>query len=64
VVVGTAAALGAGRLAESMLFGLTPLDPPTFVIAIGALLSVAMVAAYLPANRASRTDPTVALRHE
>ena len=38
VVVGTVAALAAGRLAESMLFGLTPLDPPTFVIAIGALV--------------------------
>ena len=64
VVAGTAAALAIGRLAASLLFGLTSLDPPTFVVAIGALLSVAMIAAYLPANRASRTDPTVALRHD
>jgi ABC-type antimicrobial peptide transport system permease subunit len=64
VAAGTAAAIATARLAESLLYGLTPLDPSTFAVAIGTLSGVAMIAAYLPANRASRTDPTIALRHD
>jgi putative ABC transport system permease protein len=57
-----------GRLASRqltpMLFGLTPADPVSFVAATTLLGLVAFVASVVPAQRASRVDPIVALRHE
>jgi putative ABC transport system permease protein len=53
-----------GRLVSSQLYGLSPMDPATLVSATAFLLSVALVAAYLPARRATGVDPTTALRHE
>jgi ABC-type lipoprotein release transport system permease subunit len=47
-----------------MLFGVTALDPVTIVGAVAVLALAAQVAAFLPARRASRVDPLVALRHE
>jgi predicted permease len=64
VVCGIAVAMGAGRLVSTMLFGLPPHDAFTLVTAIGAMTIVSAVAAYLPARRASRVDPIVALRYE
>jgi putative ABC transport system permease protein len=64
VAAGTAIALAVRGVAASQLFGLTPGDPATFAAAIGLLFIVGLGAAYLPASRASKTDPTVALRHE
>ena len=68
VGLGLPAALGAARLAENqisgLLFGLTTGDPVTIAAATGLLAAVAGVAAYLPARRASRVDPMVALRNE
>jgi ABC-type antimicrobial peptide transport system permease subunit len=64
VVLGLPAALGAGRLISSMLYGLTPADPVTIGAAVAFLLAVAALAGYLPARRASRVDPMTALRYE
>jgi putative ABC transport system permease protein len=58
-----AAALSTG-LVRSLLFGITPTDPLTFAVVPLVLLTAAALACYLPARRASRLDPTVALRAE
>jgi ABC-type antimicrobial peptide transport system permease subunit len=52
------------RVLQKMLFGLSPYDPLTMAIAIGLLAAVAVLAGYLPARRAMRVDPMVALRYE
>jgi ABC-type antimicrobial peptide transport system permease subunit len=64
VVIGLPAALLATRLITSMLFGLTPTDPATILSATLLLTVVCAFAGYLPAKRASRVDPIVALRYE
>jgi putative ABC transport system permease protein len=64
VAMGLAGALGLTRVMRSLLFGVSATDPLTFV-AVALLLSlIALVACYLPARRASRIDPLIALRHE
>jgi len=64
IVLGTAAALALTRVLTSLLFGVRPEDPSTFA-AVGLLLSaVAWLASYLPARRAAKVDPMVALRCE
>jgi ABC-type antimicrobial peptide transport system permease subunit len=55
---------GAGRLVASLLFGLAATDASTMLGAIGALLVVSAVAGYLPARRAARVDPLVALHYD
>ncbi|MBF5044534.1 ABC transporter permease [Aggregicoccus sp. 17bor-14] len=62
VALGTVAALGLAHLISSVLFGVSPRDPATYLAIAGALLTVALVAAYAPARRATRVDPAVALR--
>ena len=57
-------ALAAGRLIANQLYGLPPHDPMTFAVAVAVLLGVSTVAAYLPARRAARVDPMIALREE
>jgi putative ABC transport system permease protein len=64
IVIGIVAALGATRLIRTQLFGITPSDPLTFGLVTLVLAVVAIVACYLPARRASRVDPMVALRVE
>jgi predicted permease len=64
LVVGSAVSIGAIRLITSRLYGLSPNDPVTFASALAALAIVAALAAWLPAYRASRVDPLVALRVE
>jgi ABC-type antimicrobial peptide transport system permease subunit len=62
--LGVPAALMAGRLVSSQLFGVSAADPGAIVAATLALLAVAVVASYLPARRATRVDPLTALRYE
>ena len=64
ILVGTALALVAGRAAGSLLFSLKPYDPVTLATAAASLVAIATLASYLPARRATRVDPMVALRHE
>jgi predicted permease len=62
--LGIPAVLAAGQLVSSMLFGLAPSDPATIAFAALVVCATGMIAAYIPARRASRIDPMVALRHE
>jgi predicted permease len=64
VVAGLAVALGLAQLVKSMLYGLKPGDPASFTGAGCLLLGVALIAAWIPAMRASRVEPMEALRHE
>ena len=64
VVVGLVIAVLAARTATTLLFGLQPGDPATLAMAAAGLGIVAMLASYLPALRASRLEPTEALREE
>ncbi len=64
ILIGTTLSLTAGRWAGSLLFGLKPYDPLTLIAAGVLLAAIAIVASFLPAHRASKVDPMVALRYE
>jgi putative ABC transport system permease protein len=64
VLVGVAATLGVTRLLSRLLYGVTPTDPLTFAVAPVILLAVAALACWLPARRAARIDPVLALRQD
>ncbi len=64
VVAGVAAALGLSRLIATFLFGVKARDPAVFTVAALVLSAVSLVAVWLPARRATRIDPVVALRNE
>jgi predicted permease len=63
-VIGLVAAIGLTRLMESLLFGISPLDPVTYSLVPLVLVAAAMLASYLPARRAAAVDPVEALRAE
>jgi putative ABC transport system permease protein len=63
-IVGLAGALLSTRVLRSLLFDLTPSDPVTYVTIVAVLAAAAIAASWIPARRASRVDPVVALRAE
>jgi putative ABC transport system permease protein len=64
VALGVAAALGLTRVIQSLLFNVSATDPATFALIALALVVVALIASYIPARRATKVDPMVALRHD
>lgn len=64
IVVGSAASLWLTRLMTKLLFGVSAVDPPTFAAVAFVLAAITMLACYVPARRALRVDPLIALRHE
>jgi ABC-type antimicrobial peptide transport system permease subunit len=64
IVIGVGGAAALSRYLEGLLFGVTPLDGPTFVFVVVLFVVVAALASFVPARRAARVDPAVALRAE
>ena len=64
LAIGMVLSLIAGRGATSLLFGLKPYDPLTVVAASLLLAAIAALASFVPARRASKLDPMIALRYE
>ena len=64
LAIGTGLAIAAGRTASSLLFGLKATDPVTIGLSVTLLAAVAIVASFIPAMRAARVEPMLALREE
>jgi ABC-type antimicrobial peptide transport system permease subunit len=64
IALGIPCALGTSRFLASMLFGVSPSDPATIAGSSVVLLAVGLLACYIPARRATKVDPMVALRYE
>lgn len=64
ILLGVAGALALSRVVRGLLFGITPVDPPTFLFVSALLIVVALIACGIPARRATKVDPLIALRNE
>jgi len=64
VAAGIAAAIGLTRFLTGLLFGIKPTDPVTYITVAALLSAVAFIATYIPARRATKVDPIIALRYE
>jgi putative ABC transport system permease protein len=64
IAIGVAAALGLTPLMTSFLYGVRPEDPVTYVLVSILLIVIAVAACYIPARRAMKMNPTIALRYE
>jgi putative ABC transport system permease protein len=64
VAFGIAGAAALARSLEGLVFGVDPIDPPTFAAVAAGLVVTALIACYLPARRATRIPPAIALRGE
>jgi putative ABC transport system permease protein len=64
VAAGIAASFGLARFLKSLLFQVSAMDAMTYALVAAVMISVSLAACYLPARRAARVDPVVALRHE
>jgi putative ABC transport system permease protein len=64
LVIGVPVAFGTSKFVASFLYNMKPNDPVALTIAVSTLVVAALLAGYVPARRASRIDPMVALRHE
>ena len=64
LLIGFGGAWAVTRLMKNLLFGVSPTDPLTFIVIASLLASVSLLACYIPARRATKVDPLVALRFE
>ena len=62
ILLGMVVSIGTSQVMAALLFGVSPTDPITYVAVSGLIAMVALIATYLPARRAARVDPVIALR--
>jgi ABC-type antimicrobial peptide transport system permease subunit len=64
LIVGLLLGLGVAKVSASLLYGVRPVDPVSIIVTVALLGAASLLASYIPARRAAKVDPMVALRHE